>query len=50
MTVPKRAQNVHRTYITPLAGAEMGSDFTTEIIDWKEMVVGSIQAVWSGND
>jgi hypothetical protein len=42
------AQNINRTII--LNTASMDENQVSDIIDWKEMTVGSISAKWEGND
>jgi len=46
------AQNLHRVYIlgSPTSGASMGSDQTSDLIDFKNMTTGSIQVKWEDQD
>jgi hypothetical protein len=41
-------RNVNRAYL--FSDVSMASDQTSHIADFKEMVCGSIQAFWTGND
>ncbi len=42
------AQNLNRAYLTKTG--PMRADFVSDIVDFKDMQVGSIQVKWSGND
>lgn len=41
-------RHLQRAYLCQ--GQSLGSSFISDIADFKEMVVGSVQAVWSGDD
>jgi len=42
------ARNVHRAYL--LVEAPMGQDLISDIADFREMTIGSVQARWEDND
>jgi hypothetical protein len=42
------AQNVNRTYVAK--NRAMNADFTSDIIDFKEMALGCVHVKWLGND
>ena len=50
MSDVERARNIHRAYVIEETSNNMSSDIVSDMIDFREMTVGSIQAKWSGND
>jgi hypothetical protein len=44
------ARNIHRTRLKEATTNNMNADFISDVIDFKEMVVGSIQVMWDGNN
>ena len=48
--IAQTARNTHRTYLLKPVTGNMSIDQTSETIDFKEMVVGSVQAKWDGNN
>ena len=44
------ARNMQRAYLIDAAAGNMAEGITSRVIDFKEMVIGSVQAVWAGAD
>jgi hypothetical protein len=44
----KPCANVNRTVIKEVSPNNMASDFTSDIIDFRDMKVGSLQVLWEG--